>query len=85
MEIVIESPTFCGQEGENVFFNCIYALPNFEKFQGKGLNLYISFSSEITNEAIEQLLVICKRWQIDIPSLANLRSASNESSALWDI
>jgi len=83
MKAVIESPIFYGAEDENVFFNCIYSLPDFAKVTGKGSELYIEFKSHVSNEAIEQLVVICRRWLINIDSLVDLKNPDNEDFPLW--
>ena len=83
MEVIIESPSFYDEEDENVFFNCIYALPGFVTVKGRGINLLISFSEPITNEAIKQLVVICRRWNIDISTLLSYKNESNDYLELW--
>ena len=84
MKAVIGSPSFYGAEDENVFFNCIYSLPDFVKVTGKGRELYIDFKSEVSNEAVELLLVICRRWFISIDSLIELKNPNNEDFPLWE-
>lgn len=85
MKAVIESPSFYGAEDENVFFNCIYSLPDFAKVTGKGSELHIDFKSEINDEAVEQLLVICRRWFVGIDTLIELRNQNNAESPLWEL
>jgi hypothetical protein len=65
-KIIIEGPTFYGQEDENLFFQCIYNLPNYFEVKGAGTRLTISFKSEITETAQEQIEVLCRRWQTAI-------------------
>ena len=84
MKAVIESPSFYGVEDENVFFNCIYSLPDFIKVTGKGCELFIEFKSDVSNEAVEQLLVICRRWFISIDSLIEFKKPSNADFPLWE-
>jgi hypothetical protein len=83
MKAVIESPSFYGAEDENVFFNCIYSLPNFVKVTGRGAELHIEFKTDITDEVVEQLLVICRRWFIGIESLIEFKNSINEDFPLW--
>lgn len=69
MDITIAGPTFYNQEDENIFFSCIYALPNYEKVVGHGIELTISFNQPPSEKAIMQLLVICRRWGINTKPL----------------
>jgi len=65
MEVIIKGPTFNSPEDENVFFNCIYALPNFKEVIGSGHKLHIKFKQPACYEALDQLAVICKRWDVN--------------------
>jgi len=60
--IVIEGPVFNGEEDENVFFQCIYNLPNFKEVVGAGTELTIMFGSTISETAKKQVEVLCRRW-----------------------
>lgn len=53
-EIIIEGPEFYGQEDENIFFHCIYNLPNFSEVKGAGTQLTIQFTSVVTEIAQQQ-------------------------------
>jgi len=67
-EIVIEGPIFYGEEDENLFFQCIYDLPNFIEVIGKGKQLKISFSAPVSIKARDQLEALCHRWNTGIHS-----------------
>jgi len=84
MEIVIEGPRFYDQEDENIFFNCIYALPEYKEVKGKGLNLHIQLKEPITDSTVIQLVIICRRWQIAIEPLKVLKKPSNADLSLWE-
>ncbi|WP_183910981.1 hypothetical protein [Simiduia aestuariiviva] len=83
MEIIIEGPSFYDEEDENIFFNALYALPGFLSVKGKGLNLHIQFKSSPSDEAVKQLVVICRRWFIDIAPLLPLKNQNNSGLVLW--
>ena len=84
MEVIIEGPSFYDEEDENIFFNCLYSLPDFQDVKGKGVNLHIHLKEPVTDETIKQLVVTCRRWQIDIEPLKGLRRPSNSSLSLWE-
>ena len=62
-ELIIECPVFFGQEDENLFFECIYNLPDYSEVKGVGTKLKIRFTSEVTEIAQQQIEVLCRRWQ----------------------
>ncbi|WP_124916884.1 hypothetical protein [Alteromonas flava] len=64
--IIIAGPTFFSAEDEEVFFKCLYSLPEFDSVSGKGLELNIKFKKAIPLDAMQQLSAICRRWEIDI-------------------
>ncbi len=84
MEIVIEAPTFFDTEDENIFFSCIYNLPTYKKVIGKGSILIIELSKKPSEKTLLQLLVICKRWNINRESLYKFKNKNNEGSLLWN-
>jgi hypothetical protein len=84
MELTIKGPAFYAQEDEDLFSSCIYGLPNFKQVWGRGLHLDIEFSEPPTDEAIVKLVIICRRWSIDVSPLFKLRRASNQDFSLWE-
>ena len=84
METIIEGPSFYDQEDENIFFNCLYSLPEYEEVKGKGINLHIKLKEPVTDETIKQLVIICRRWKINIEPLRKLHRSSNSELSLWD-
>ena len=83
MNITIEGPSFYDEEDENVFFGCIYALPSFVEIRGHGVELTIEFESEPAEESILRLLVICRRWVIDIGPLRTYKEKYRPECYLW--
>ncbi|WP_444904048.1 hypothetical protein ACJJIU_02225 [Microbulbifer sp. CnH-101-E] len=73
MDITIDGPTFYDQEDENIFFSCIYELPDYKQVRGHGLELTISFNQSPSVEAIIKLLVICRRWHINANVLESFK------------
>ncbi len=84
MNITIEGPSFYDQEDENVFFDCIYRLPSFVEVRGFGMELTITFEVEPTEEIIIRLLVICRRWGIDISPLKDFENKYKSACFLWN-
>ncbi|WP_444943048.1 hypothetical protein ACJJIK_13540 [Microbulbifer sp. ZKSA006] len=83
MSITIEGPTFYDQEDENIFFECLYSLPSFKEVKGHGVELTIEFTGEPEEEAIVKLLVICRRWGINISPLNLYKSRFSPENFLW--
>jgi len=84
MDITINGPTFYHEEDENLFFSAIYQLPNFKEVIGVGRELKISFTQNVSNEAVMQLLVLCRRWGIEIKPLNMFKNEINSNSTLWE-
>ena len=83
MDITIDGPVFYHEEDENLFFSCVYELPDFKEVIGQGRKLKIVFNNNIGNEAIMKLLVLCYRWSIETDSLSQFKNETNSSSTLW--
>ncbi len=60
--MIIEGPVFKSEEDENIFFQCIYNLPDFKEVVGAGTELTITFNATISEIAKEQVKVLCHRW-----------------------
>jgi hypothetical protein len=83
MDITIDVPIFYHPEDENIFFSCIYRLPDYKQVRGQGRALTISFNQPLSNEAIAQLLVICRRWHISPDALMRFKGKENAKWSLW--
>ncbi|WP_444936549.1 hypothetical protein ACJJIW_01605 [Microbulbifer sp. JMSA004] len=83
MDITIDGPTFYDQEDENIFFSCIYQLPDYKQMRGHGMELTISFNHSPSDEAIIKLLVICRRWHINANILERFKRKTNLECYLW--
>ena len=66
--MIIEGPVFKGEEDENIFFQCIYNLPDFKEVVGAGTELTITFSTTVSETAKEQIAVLCRRWNTTLCS-----------------
>ena len=84
MEVIIEGPSFYDIEDENVFFNCLYSLPEYEKVIGKGINLHINLKEPVSDQTAKQLVIVCRRWKINIEPLEVFHKPSNSKLSLWE-
>ncbi len=84
MNITIEGPSFYHQEDENLFFGFIYDLPSFIEVRGHGVELTITFEIEPTEEIVLKLLVICRRWGINITPLRVFERKYKSECYLWE-
>ena len=83
MEIVFKGPTFYCQEDEEHFFNWLYSIPAFKEVVGQGIELRLSLDEEVDQNSLEQLLVVFKRWELDLKSLKPLTELIQKSSLPW--
>jgi len=83
-ELILRGPTFYSQEDEDIFFKLLYALPEFEEVTGKGRNLHIKLKEPVSNESIKQMIIICRRWKIEIEPLKIFLRPSNKDFLLWN-
>lgn len=63
-----KGPTFWNQADENMFFNAIYSLASFVKVEGRGRDLYLHYSGELSKEEKNFLSGLLKRYQMEIPT-----------------
>lgn len=83
MEIVFKGPTFYCQEDEEHFFNWLYSIPAFNEVVGQGLELHLFLDEEVDQNSLEQILVVFKRWELEIESLSPLKELALKSSLPW--
>ncbi|WP_145985409.1 hypothetical protein [Marilutibacter maris] len=84
MDISFDGPTFFAQEDENRFFNWIYALPAYEEIRGRGTMLDLKLCDPVDVDTTTQLLVIFRRWRIDVEPLLPLKTGEVAGHALWE-
>ncbi|WP_226668052.1 hypothetical protein [Microbulbifer aggregans] len=84
MDITIHGPTFYDQEDESIFFSCIYNLPGYVQVRGLGADLTVSFSHALSEAAVMQLLIICRRWGINPEPLNSYKETFNPDCFLWE-
>ncbi len=83
MEITIQGPTFYASQDEELFFSCIYQLPGYQGVVGQGTDLQISFADPLSEETVMRLLVILRRWGVDIGPLKGYESRTKSKTTLW--
>jgi len=81
--IAFESPVFFAPTDEDQFFSWLKSLPEFESINGAGTTLYLGLGQPVHPETIRQLLVIFRRWHLDIVPLLPLRSPETIGYVLW--
>ena len=64
MKLTISGPSFISEADENLFFQNIYNLPNFESVAGVGSNLVIKFKQPLQTDELDIIEAICYRWQV---------------------
>jgi len=84
MEISFECPMFFVIEDEDTFFKWLYSLPAYENVVGQGSTLHLSLNEPVDSSTVEQLLVIFRRWCIEIDALVPLKSTETADCELWD-
>ncbi len=84
MIIFFEGPTFFAAADEDHFFRWLAALPGYKDIRGSSTTLGLTLDDSIEPDTVLQLLVIFRRWQIDITPLLPLRSPETSHLSLWD-
>jgi hypothetical protein len=84
MKITFKSPIFYSIEDENTFFHWIYGLPAYENVTGYITDLNLQLKSPVDETTVRNLLIIFRRWCIDITPLLPLKTVKNQNLALWN-
>jgi hypothetical protein len=82
--ISFEGPTFFAAADEDCFFRWLASLPGYKDIRGVGTTLELTLDDPIASDAVVQLLVIFRRWLIDVTPLLPLRSSETSYLSLWD-
>ena len=82
--ISFEGPTFFAPADEDTFFRWLASLPEYKDLRGAGTTLELTLDSPVGPDTVRQLLVIFRRWLIDVAPLLPLRSPDTNTLALWD-
>lgn len=85
MIISFEGPTFFASEDEDQFFGWLYSLPEYKNITGTGSTLDLELASTVSTDTVRQLLILFRRWCIDVRPLLPLRSPETDNFVLWDI
>ena len=84
MIISFEGPTFFASADEDQFFRWLASLPGYKDIRGSGTTLELALDGPVDPDTVVQLLVIFRRWLIDVTPLLPLRSQETSHLALWD-
>lgn len=84
MIISFEGPTFFAAADEDRFFGWLASLPEFRAIRGVGTMLQLDLAVPISSDSVRQLVVIFRRWRVDLRPLQSLRSADTDDFVLWD-
>jgi len=81
--ISFEGPTFFAPADEDQFFGWLGSLPEFNGIHGVGTTLHLDLVAPVSSDSVRQLVVIFRRWLVDLAPLQPLRSADTDSFVLW--
>ncbi|MCL1636147.1 hypothetical protein M2650_16110 [Luteimonas sp. SX5] len=84
MIISFEGPVFFTSADEDQFFRWLGSLPEYQAIRGTGTTLELTLSTPVQPETVRQLLVIFRRWHLDVAPLLTLRSPETNAFVLWD-
>jgi len=82
--ISFEGPTFFAVADEDCFFRWLGSLPGYKGIRGSGTTLELTLDGPVEPDTVLQLLVIFRRWLIDVTPLLPLRSPETSYLSLWD-
>ena len=84
MIISFEGPVFFASADEDQFFHWLGSLPEHQAIRGTGTTLELTLRTPVQPETVRQLLVIFRRWHLDVAPLLPLRSPETDGFVLWD-
>lgn len=84
MIISFEGPVFFTAADEDQFFRWLGSLPEYQDIRGRGTTLELTLGTPVQPETVRQLLVVFRRWHLDVTPLLPLRSAETNGFVLWD-
>jgi hypothetical protein len=84
MIISFEGPVFFASADEDQFFRWLASLPEYQAIRGIGTTLALTLSTPVQPETVRQLLVLFRRWHLDVTPLLALRSPETNGFVLWD-
>ena len=84
MEIRFEGPRFYAPADEDRFFDWLRSLPEFERIEGRGTVLNLHVHEPLAEDSVRQLLVVFRRWQVDVAPLLPLKTSANAQFVLWN-
>ena len=84
MIISFEGPVFFASADEDQFFGWLSSMPEFQSVRGIGTTLELALSHPVQAETVRQLLVVFRRWHLDMTPLQALRSPETNGFVLWD-
>ena len=84
MIISFEGPVFFAAADEDQFFRWLSSLPEFQSVRGIGTTLELALGHPVQPETVRQLLVVFRRWHLDVTPLLSLRSPETNGFVLWD-
>jgi len=77
-------PVFYASADEDQFFYWLGSLPEYKDIRGTGTTLALTLSTPVQPDTVRQLLVIFRRWHLDLAPLMVLRSPETNGFVLWD-
>ena len=83
MIISFEGPAFFAAADEDQFFGWLASLPEYRGVQGVGTTLQLELTATVSPDSVRQLVIIFRRWHVDLLSLQPLRSADTDNFVLW--
>lgn len=83
--ISFEGPTFFVQADEDQFFGWLRSLPECQDIRGIGTTLDLVLAAPVSSDTVQQLVVVFRRWNIEVTPLLPLRSLETDDFVLWNM
>ena len=83
IELTFEGPVFFSPDDESAFFHWLNQIESVAEIRGQHRQLHVQFKHAPTDEETSSLLVLFRRWQIDILALEPFRTEQNGHHVLW--
>ena len=83
MELIFEGPVFFSPDDEAAFFHWLSPIESIAEVRGQHRQLHVQFKHAPTDDEVSSLLVLFRRWQIDLSALEPFQTEQNGHHILW--
>ncbi|NQD36318.1 hypothetical protein HPT27_04715 [Permianibacter sp. IMCC34836] len=83
LELSVVGPVFFSPDDEETFFSWLRRIEVISQIRGQHRLLHMEFKHTPSAEEVISLLVLFRRWQLDLSALEPFRNEDNGHHILW--